>query len=923
MLAHPIKTIILTILSLILAVVLLPSKANAQACVGSAECCVYDCQNRCGGDPNGQVCSNPLDCSSLICQRPSPCPLDCHVWAPCPLNTSLGQVACESDRIDCMDSSGFTQSRSCTWISSSCPSGSIWCAACNACLPNTNTCNWYAANCCSPTGCSSGGGGGGGGGAGCGCCDASDWDAVGGCYERNGLPGLQCCCGNACQSQADGSCLSNPTECSSGGGGGASCDPAGSVGQCPQNGDLVNAGYHPYWEFGSWEEAYNLSTICGLVPSNCCPGLICYSRKVYDTPVCGGSGGFIGWADWCGPPTVVIYQFDATPPTGAAPFSPQFAIDISGTATGSIWYQIDCTSDGTYDFEYLNTTDPFTTPNICSYSGGTHTARLKVTRQGITATKTTTVTVNSAPSITINSTTITASPYGDGVTPTRGDDILVLATATDSDGTITRVDLFDDTGSGPTLLGPMTPTGAPNQYQFTLSSITAGNHDLTATATDDSGSSASDSTTLSVIQVYTVSQPATAPLVIQDEDGAAICTSNSNPTGEYARCHFPPPPPNLPQNPVDTGLPGTPSQIILTNQTTGQVYTRDIDPITGTITPFTVPAGVYEARLQIANSAVWFCGRPSSCTYFVRVGPDDQTLSYFVASTRDPWFQVTAGNLHAGDPNLLINQPAITSPVPFSCDFDPEGICQRYLILLEGADPATAGILTRASGTIDVADAIGNQTSPISQGGANYQAFAYTSPRENYAYFHRLFQLPPAPTDDNFLLDSGKPNPLANPPSNGTDAYFYQGDYTLNDANWTVPAGEALTVFVNGNLTLQQETHVAPGGFLAFIVSGDITIDPAVGNPAGPVGASNPTETDPNLEGVFIADGQINTGASANRLIAEGTFAAWGGFNFQRDYGDSRNNFKPAESFRYRPDFIFNAPSWFRIADYIWREVAP
>jgi hypothetical protein len=70
------------------------------------------------------------------------------------------------------------------------------------------------------------------------------------------------------------------------------------------------------------------------------------------------------------------------------------------------------------------------------------------------------------------------SPAG-GTTFTTSPNIAIDATASDSDGTISKVELFN----GSTLLG--TQLGAP--YNFSWNNVTPGTYTLTAQATDDAG----------------------------------------------------------------------------------------------------------------------------------------------------------------------------------------------------------------------------------------------------------------------------------------------------------------------------------------------------------------------------------------------------------------------------------------------------
>jgi len=81
-------------------------------------------------------------------------------------------------------------------------------------------------------------------------------------------------------------------------------------------------------------------------------------------------------------------------------------------------------------------------------------------------------TSNAPPSVSIS------SPAG-GATFTEPANIPIVANATDSDGTVTRVDFY----AGTKLLG----TATNNPFSFTWTNVVAGSYSLTARATDDQG----------------------------------------------------------------------------------------------------------------------------------------------------------------------------------------------------------------------------------------------------------------------------------------------------------------------------------------------------------------------------------------------------------------------------------------------------
>jgi hypothetical protein len=145
-----------------------------------------------------------------------------------------------------------------------------------------------------------------------------------------------------------------------------------------------------------------------------------------------------------------------------------------------------------------------------------------------------------------------------------------------------------------------------------------------------------------------------------------------------------------------------------------------------------------------------------------------------------------------------------------------------------------------------------------------------------------------------------------------TGAYVHSGDLTINSAIGLAPGAKAV-YFIDGNLSFGplSSVTVLNGEFIAFIVKGDIIVDPAV----------------TNLQGMFLTNKTITINRAVNpidekQFVGQGMFIGWGGVSLNRDLG-ADNATMPAEKFIYRPDLVINAPDWFRQTGYEWREVAP
>ncbi|MFC1751005.1 Ig-like domain-containing protein, partial [Pseudomonadota bacterium] len=303
---------------------------------------------------------------------------------------------------------------------------------------------------------------------------------------------------------------------------------------------------------------------------------------------------------------ISIDSFIAIPDTGTAPLNDvDFTINISGTATGLITYEIDCTTDGTYDQSDINASDPFTAVDWCDYpTGGTHTATVQVTRGGVSTTAATIVDVNQPPTVNIDSVNVTNSPNGlGGGNIYVLDDVQINASASDIDGSIVRVEFYEDNGA--TFISQDTTS----PYQADILGITAGTHTLIARAYDDDGGFTDSAPFIvDVVNLFGVGGGG----VIEDEDGAAVCLPDATLPNSPTRCNFTG---GEPVVTVDTGLPGTPSTITAEQ---GGVDILSVDVAAdGTYPPLLLPPGDYIIRLTVGDNAIWFCGRPSSCTYSV------------------------------------------------------------------------------------------------------------------------------------------------------------------------------------------------------------------------------------------------------------------------------------------------------------------
>ena len=137
------------------------------------------------------------------------------------------------------------------------------------------------------------------------------------------------------------------------------------------------------------------------------------------------------------------------------------------------------------------------------------------------------ITVGSAPTVTIT------SPAPGAVV--KGGTITVTAQASDSDGTIAKVEFFD----GGSLVGTAIASSAGSTYSATLSNLLVGSHTLTVRATDDQGLSSTSnpvaiSVTAAMAQMYFIhTDHLNTPRVIEDQHQNVVWRwDNTEPFGD-------------------------------------------------------------------------------------------------------------------------------------------------------------------------------------------------------------------------------------------------------------------------------------------------------------------------------------------------------------------------------------------------------
>ena len=127
----------------------------------------------------------------------------------------------------------------------------------------------------------------------------------------------------------------------------------------------------------------------------------------------------------------------------------------------------------------------------------------------------------------------------------------------------------------------------------------------------------------------------------------------------------------------------------------------------------------------------------------------------------------------------------------------------------------------------------------------------------------------------------------------------------------TIPGDRKEVLFVNGDVKINGNIVVDPGGFLSIIVHGNITVDPSVTTVQGIIIAANQDHT-----------ATFSTEIGSDQLVVTGSVIA-DNFSLLRDLGSTINSTTPAEQFIFNPELLFTMPDAMKEIPYIWQEVAP
>ncbi len=156
-------------------------------------------------------------------------------------------------------------------------------------------------------------------------------------------------------------------------------------------------------------------------------------------------------------------------------------------------------------------------------------------------------------------------------------------------------------------------------------------------------------------------------------------------------------------------------------------------------------------------------------------------------------------------------------------------------------------------------------------------------------------------------------------------------DLIINNPGGTSLGNNKVVIIVKGsNVTITGNINLNKGAGFFLLVAGDngsgtkgnIIVSPTVGFDPAVVNENTP----PNLEGIFIADGEYRTGTKSTssdlQLRVRGSIATYRGMGLQRDL-EAANSTTPAEFFEFAPDQVLLFPGSLGARTMSWQEVAP
>lgn len=255
------------------------------------------------------------------------------------------------------------------------------------------------------------------------------------------------------------------------------------------------------------------------------------------------------------------------------------------------------------------------------------------------------------------------------------------------------------------------------------------------------------------------------------------------------------------------------------------------------------------------------------------------------------WFQTQGGNIFSQG---ALSPVAIPTPPPLAGSyFSNEGASSPQKSPGIVACAVSGGCTSYGGGLVSN---MGWKADGVALNPVNY----------DYAYYFARFKFTPAtcPVKSTITVSDG--------------VSCQSGDATVT-APLTVSSPTKSVILINGNLTVGQKITVNTGGFVSFIVSGDIHF-------ANTLGSTPPVST-PSVQGLYIASKKIivdskNDPPTELQFIGQGVFVGYGGIDLNRNIGTNNANY-PAEVFNYDPDLVRAARTSILRTPLLWQQVPP
>ncbi len=370
----------------------------------------------------------------------------------------------------------------------------------------------------------------------------------------------------------------------------------------------------------------------------------------------------------------------------------------------------------------------------------------------------------------------------------------------------------------------------------------------------------------------------------------ALCSTNGS-SNHLASCRLTPNPAQ-----IDVGSNLSLSTNVANDTTYSVTYgtspggVASLSPSSDVLYPhLTTATGVTEGTTTANNNVrVWDGGWGA----WISICSDTATVN--VGNVPPPssevsWWQAQGGGVYVGS---QAGGVTVASQLPSSA----------ARLILPGVG-GTTGALIRASGSADLG--VGEVSDALWSTLARYRG-----KQMDYSYFSAQLGV-----TRNQASDFGS-DTLDLPSYDASKNFWYSaplsGTATIGTP-WTLGVGEKYVVMVEGDLRIEENISVPVGGYLAFIVSGNITVDPTVSQIQGVYIAS----------GDFVTESQYLAGVSDDvPLVVEGNVVAWGSVVLTRDLGAS-NSTTPGEKFVYRSDLLTNMTTKMKTFVIEWKEVVP